>query len=480
MRIMEQTSSFVNASEYLKQLEYTDILIKPDISDAGITSFELFDSLVARGEKAARAQLPALLQLAKRDATPQLNRSKYDAVPLDQFYLHSIEILGLKNSTRSYVLGKLRLDEQQETSIDELERGLDQLYGSKYFTNVEYQLLPADTGYVLSLHVRENPYLSQFRLGLHYDDDFKTALLLNYTHRNFLFRNSRLSAEVAVGDNPRANFNYFVDRGLVPSLGLKVRANRFKTRVYRDGDPISQLQYFDFSSDLFIQSTIYDALAVGGGLQFEGVKISQDLAILGSTDVYHNYLNYYGFLDFDSFNRANYASKGTRLTITGRVISRAENFNSAYLPSSVIDLNYSQAVRFSSRLSMIGMIKGATTIGPNLDYPYNIFLGSMGQNYVNYIFPFIGYRYMELVGRNALLLRTDFYFEIFKKNYIVARGNIGKLESTFDNLFDSKVLLDGFSIGYSFDSPVGPLELNLMGSSNHKGVYTYISLGYWF
>ncbi|HBF20936.1 MAG TPA: hypothetical protein DDW81_12615, partial [Cryomorphaceae bacterium] len=480
VRILEQTSSFVNATEYMRQLDSVDLLIKPEIPEGGITSFDLFDTIVATGYHAARSKLPELRTMAQLKREKPLDRSNYDAVPLQNFYVHTVNVNGNENSTRDYILSKLRIEGEEYCSLKSLDKGIDRLYGSKYFQTVDYTLSPQDTGYQLNINVRENPSLSQLRLGIHYDDDFKTALLINYTRRNLLFKNSRFSFDLAVGDNPRLWMNYFVDRGLLPTLGLKFRAHRFETRIYQNRKPTNQLVYLDYSVDLFLQSTLYDAYALGGGIQLEGIDLSQDLDVLDQVDVNADYVNYYGFLDFDSFNRANFPSRGFKLSAMGRIIAKHENLQRFFEPSSVVDLHYSQVVPILKKLTLIGRVYGATTIGPNPDYPYNIFLGSLGRNYINYIYPFIGYRYMELIGRNTLVLRGDLHLEFVKDNYILLRGNVGKLESSFDDLFGSDVVLDGYSLGYSYDSPFGPLEVNVMGSTNHSDIYTYISLGFWF
>src|SRR5690606_31983143 len=134
--------------------------------------------------------------------------------------------------------------------------------------------------------------------------------------------------------------SYFIDRGLVSSLGIKFRANRFETRIYENREPVNQLNYFDFSFDLFVQSTIYDMLALGGGIQLEGVDLSKDLAIATGTDEYSSYINYYGFLDFDSYNSANYPTQGTRTSLSARIISEQEGLQRFFIPSSVIDFSF--------------------------------------------------------------------------------------------------------------------------------------------
>lgn len=480
VRILEQTGSFTNAREHMAQLEYTHLLIKPELEEGGITSFELFDLMMARGEEAARKQFSELLRLAKEDKSKPIARTNCDALPVEYFYVNSINIKGLEQYSETFVLGKLRVQPGETCNIDKLDRGLDQLYGSKYFNNIDYTLTPADTGYNLTLRVVEDQSLSEFRVGLHYDTDLKTALLVNYTKRNLLFRNSRFSAEIAVGDNPRARVNYFVDRGLVPSLGLKFSANRFETRIYENREAVNELNYSDFAVDLFVQSTAFDMLALGGGVQLEGVDLSKDLALTGGDDAFSTYINYYAFLDFDSYNDANYPTEGTLASLNIRMIAEHEDFQEYYIPSSVIDASFGQALSFSPKVSMIASAKGLFTIGPDLDYPYNIFLGSMGKKYINYITPFIGYRFMELPGRNAIVLRADGYVEFLKNHFIMIKANWGKLENSFQQTINSDLVLDGYSLGYSFNSPLGPLEISGTTSTNHSDFYLYINLGFWF
>ena len=482
VRILEQTSSFINAEEYVRQLDSVDLLIKPEIPEAGITTFNLFDTIVARGEKAARLQLKKLKLLAQ--SNPQLAQvtDTLHALPLKEFYISKIDVKGLVNSTKVFVLGKLRVNEGDVCEVEKLHNGLDRLYGSKYFENVDYTIEPADTGYRLIVNVRENRYLSQFRLGLHYDNDYKTAMLINFTKRNLLFKNDRFSIDLAVGDNPRVNFDYFIDRGLLPTLGFKFRSNRFQTHLYDEArNPINQLTYLDYSVDFFLQSTFKDAYAIGGGLQLEGVDLNQNLAVLDEVNLNSDYINYYGFLDFDSFNDANYPTKGFKFSAMARIIARQENLLTFYEPSSVIDASYSQVISFSPNFRMITRAFGASILGPDIEFPYNLFFGSQGNNYINYIKPFVGYRYMELVGRSGAFVRADLHYQFLKNHYIIGKANFGKLgANSFTELFGDDLLLDGYSLGYSFNSPLGPLEINFSGSTNHKDVYTYVSLGFWF
>lgn len=482
VQILEQTSSFIKADASKKQLKATDLVIQPNIPEIGMTSFDQFDYIVRNGKQTALQHIDELLALRRqKDNKPTEGKAKA-ATPMREIFVDSLIIIGNDHTTRNFAQGKLRIRDKELISMEKLDRGMDQLYGSRYYKNIDYTINPSDTGYNLIVKVKEAKSLSQFRIGLNYNDDFDAALLLNYTKRNLLFKNSLLTLDFAVSEDPRFMFNYFVDRGYIPTLGIKFRANRFDLRVYQDLKAITEIIYRDFSLDLYLQSTIRDALAVGGGIQVEGVALSESLDVIGLDINDQNYLNYYGFLDFDSFDDGNYPTAGTQVSIRGRIISRFEDFKEEFEPSSVFDGSFSQAFHFGKRFSGTGTLTGVGTIGPgfNNDFAYNIYLGSAGKDYINYIYPFIGYRFMELAGRNAVTVRADIYYEFIENHHLVFKGNIGKLQPSFDELLSSDILLDGYGLAYSYDSPVGPLEFTVMGSTNHGNIYSYLSLGFWF
>lgn len=478
VRVLEQTSAFLNAKNRKTSKELTDIWITPKMPEIGITTFDRFDEIVAEGEAEARKHLQALRQLANQDKIAEAQPPK--ATPLKEFYIHDITVNGLKSLTEDFVIGKLRVRKGRNCNIDRLEKGLDQLYGTKYFTTIDYTFSPADSGYVLNINLREKEYYQQLNLGLNYSDDFNAAVLLNYTNRNLIFKNSRLSVDLALGEMPRGEISYFVDRGFIPTLGLKLRSYRFRYSNIQNRVPVNENIYQDYSLHLFLQSTWRDAYAIGGGVQLEDISINQNFELGNINQLQKAYINYFGFLDFDSFDDADFPRSGIQLNVAYRILAERQGLKVFKEPSSVLDLKFQQAVGIGRKWGMTFEIFGATTIGPSLDEPYRVHLGSMGQSYINYIQPFVGYRFMELSGSNALTVAADFRYELFKNHFLKFKANYGRIENSFERLFVSDILLDGYSLGYSYNSIIGPLELNLAGSTNHPDITAYVRLGFWF
>jgi NTE family protein len=478
VRVLEQTSAFLNSKNLKQSQDLSDLWITPKIPEAGITTFDLFDEIVAAGEAEARKHWDELLALANRDKGK--NKSIEKALPQEEFYVHHIQINGLKSLTPDFVKGKLRVREARRCNINRLEKGLDQLYGTQYFNNIDYTLIPADTGYTLNINLREKDYFQSLKVGINYSDDYNAALLLNYTNRKLLFKNSRLSIDLALGDMPRGEISYFVDRGFIPTLGIKLRSYRFRYQDYQNQVALNERIYQDYTLDLFLQSTWRDAYAIGAGMQIEDIGINQNFDVGNFERFQKGFINYYGFIDFDSFDDANFPKSGFQFNANYRIIAERDGFEVFREPSSVLELSFKQAAAFGNNWSLVGRLYGASTIGPGLDEPYRIHLGSMGQSYINYIQPFIGYRLMELSGRNLLMARADLNYEAFKNHYFHLKVNFGKLEPTLDDIFASDILLDGYSLGYTYNSIAGPLEFNLAGSTNHTALYAYVRLGFWF
>lgn len=485
-QVLEQISSFINASEEFNQRQYTDLLIEPKLPEkANITSFSLFDSIISAGEQAARQHWEGLQYLAqqqKSSHSPAVNKSaKKRAVPMDKFYLGQLSIKGNTRVSNDFIIGKLRLQVGDTVTRSAIALGMDQLYGSRYFKSIYHTFEKADTGYHLIFKVDETEHLSKVKLGLHYDQDYKSAVLLNYTTRNLLFRNARLSLDFAFGDNSRLLANYYIDRGLIPSIGFRLRSNRFRFGTFVNQEKINQRKYFDISNQLFLQSTIADAYAVGGGVELDYVNITADINPQGITGLESTYLNYFAFLNFDSFNDRDFPNHGFQFRSSYRIISGRAGIDKRFIdPSSVLEAYYSQAIAVSPKITLLPQIRGVATLGPQADAPYKVYMGSLGENFINYNIPFAGYRFRELIGSNLLMARMDVNFQFSPNHYLTGIANFAKLSSNFDELFNPNILLDGYGLGYTFDSKLGPLSFYMMSSTNHQKVYSYISLGYWF
>lgn len=478
IRILEQVGSFPNMAYYEEQKKFADIVIHPPLENYNIISYEFSDTIIALGERETRKYATILDSVGA--LLPSLT-PRVPPVPKEEVFIRSIEVIGIKLTSSRFIISTLDIQEGDTAITERLRSGIEKLYGSQFYKLVDYRLWPiGDGGYDLEVRVIENENLRELNLGIHYDDDFRIGVLLNLTVRNALLKNSKFSLDAVISENPRGELSYIFERGFIPALGFKVDFHQFDSRIYLDRNPISEYTYTDFSSEIFIHSTLWDLYTVGGGVRLENIDISEPILRSEIEESNVTYLNYFGYIDFDSFNRTYKPNRGFSLMGEFKIISEQVDIRSYLEPTSVLHLTYKQAYGFGDRWGGRTTLMGAATIGPNAPFPYSIFLGSMGENYTQHIFPFLGYRYMELFGRNALMARADVWYEAFDNHFFSAHFNIGKLEASFGELYDSSTLLDGYGISYGYNSAIGPLELFLTKSTNHAELFTYVRLGFWF
>lgn len=479
VEVLDQIGSFQNALYYKEQKEKADVLIRPAIDEFTINDYLFTDTIIKRGYNESLLFKDQLSSIAQKQGNIFSERVCCIATPLQTFNVDSIVVIGVEEKQAKLALGKLHLKKPGEYNLDALDRGIDFLYGSKVYKKANFQYKTYHNKKTAVFELKEKSTRHSLGFGVHYDDDFSIALLTNYTMLNAGLPNATLKLDFAISENPRASVSWIIERGFVPALGIRATANQFQPKLYDNLEAISEFILFTYNVDLFLQSTLSNNYTIGTGLKWDNVDLSESIPILGLEREQNSYFIYHAFLDFDSFNRTFRPTTGFVFKAKLNVIANLTNIN-VQAASSVISAQFVKAIKITDKIGLNAGLDGAATIGADLDYPYNIFIGGLGQNYINFTFPFVGYRFMELIGTNYAALKASIFYEVAKNQFITVKGNIGKLEPTVDELFSSDVLLDGYGLSYAYKSPIGPLELTIMGSSNHSRIYTYISFGYWF
>ena len=316
-----------------------------------------------------------------------------------------------------------------------------------------------------------------FRVGLHYDTNYKASLLLNTTFRNVLLDGSKFSTNLSLGENPFLNINYFKNNGWKPGFGLNVEFNNLDVFTYNnEGRKISNLSYTEGSIQLFIQSIIRNSHAIGFGSELERTILKPRIDPMFSFDqTRQTFLNYYGFVELDSYDNAYFPKRGVKMYSEFRIITQKSQD-----PVLFFSGRTSKAIHLSPRGALLLHAYGGFAYGDSIPYQYNFYTGGLNPIKRNGVIPFVGFNFMERAEKNALVLRADLQIELFKNFYITAKVNAGNLKSDFSDLFTYNKMIGGYGITFSYNSWIGPVEYTLMKSTNRTMVLSFINIGYWF
>lgn len=476
INILEQVGSFPNMEKYEEEIEEIDLMIKPNVEEFTIVSYDNAREIIRRGAEET-IKYDSILSQWSVDSLPD----RTPPLPPKEVQFDAIIVHGTKATSPDFVRSTVGIHPNKLAKMSALQSGMERLYGSRFYHNVDYRILHTPDGKaLLHIYVDEIENNAQARIGLHYDDDYNIGLLLNLTVRNAILKNSKFALDVVISENPRGEMSYIFERGFIPALGFKTEFHQFNSRLYQNNNPISEYTFTQFGTEVFVHSTLWNLYTIGGGVKLENFDISEPILRGEIKESNTSYLNYFAFVDFDSFDRSYKPRKGFVLNGEFQIISEQENYRTYSEPVSILHLKYDLAIQMTKKWGGRFRWIGATTVGPDAPFPYSIFLGGMGENYSQHVFPFIGYRYMELFGRNAASLRGDLWYEFAPNQYISAIANVGKVEATINDLYSSNVLLDGYAISYGYNSPIGPVEFYVSKSTNHSNVYTYLRIGLWF
>jgi NTE family protein len=228
-KILSQVTVLQSIEKMKLNIKNTDIYIKPDIKDYGLISFDKGLNIIRKGEEASFAVYEQLKKYGNKKFEP----SNLKKTP-DSLDIANIDINALKNYTQSYVKGKLGFKEETKISYTDLKTGIDNINATQNFSSISYSFERNKSKDDLKLSLTENTNKTFLKFGLHYDDLFKSAVLVNITQKNYLFKNDIASFDFVLGDNIRYNLDYYIDNGFFWSFGFKSHFNQFNRNVAKN------------------------------------------------------------------------------------------------------------------------------------------------------------------------------------------------------------------------------------------------------
>lgn len=468
--ILNQVIDFGIKRDTKRQYKYTDINIKPDLKGMSATSYDDKKKILDSGYAEGMKYTSILDQLPKR----QFDRLRQRINPIysNVYKIDSIALDGGRIYGKNYVLGKMGLRLPSLQTYGSINKKIDRLVATNNYKFINYDIVPENDASYLKLYVTEDEARHFLKVGLHYDEIFKTGLLLNYSAKRLLTKNSNLSLDVVVGDKPRYYLNYFIDNGYIPGFGIYSSGMTIDLKNV-DNNVVDKWEWF--RNEAFIQSVWKDKFAIGGGISHDyfGAEIN------GLNKRYMRFLNPYVFLKSDTQNDKDFPSRGIYINTEGKVIDllKSEVEKRVIQIKADIRLNIPLSKQFSYRLNLYGGI----TLGDDLPEFYQYRLGGIfEQNLVNFK-SFGGFYFAQLNANNVILVSNDVQFK-FNKNYFLS-GNFSFANLSNDISFEDAAKVNFSSLGLTagYKSPFGQIKINFSHSlkNNQKGIFSVI-LGHWF
>ena len=487
--IFNQIINLTGQTRYEENIKLATVYIKVDVKGYSAASFNIpaLDTLVNRGEEAAREQWTALQKLKKEIGLPE----NYVAPRHGPFsslwsskdiFVKEITFDGIEDSDKKWIMHRCHLKENSKMRMEQLYEALTTLRGSQAYSNVSYKLTDTPQGYQLHF-ILEEKYERNLNLGIRFDSEEIASLLLNVRSRLDTRVPSWVSVTGRLGKRYLARVEYTLAPMQMRNFNFAYQFEYNDINIYDHGRRSYNTTYKYHSGEFGFSDVWFRNLRFGAGLNFEFFKYKDFLYNTGGQRLEvkpQHFFSYFAQLHYNTYNKGYFPSKGT--DVQGRYSLYTDNLTpyKGHAPFSALAASWAGVFSLTDRFALIPSLYGRVLIGKNIPYPYLNAMG--GENFGHYLpqqLPFAGITNLEIVDNSVLVTSLKLRQRIGSKNYVTFTGNVAFRNDNFFDIWGAKPVWGG-SVGYGYDSLFGPLEASLGYSSRSHKVGFYVNLGYVF
>lgn len=487
--VLSQLNNFSMIEKMEGKRRMTNIYIKPDTKGFSVVSFDNGQEIIKKGTEKAIEFINQLLPLVENNKRPAIKVAHKDSI-----YVGEIDFNNLENYTRAYILGKLKIRNNTKISHSQLEKGISTLNATQNFSSITYSLERIQKGERLTLNLKENKKNTFLKFGLHYDDLYKSGVLLNYTQKRIVTKNDVVSLDIILGDNFRYNFDYYIDNGFYWSFGLNSKLNSFNRNILTDfengmvltnlGINSVNIDYTDITNQAYVQTIFAQKFSFGAGLEFKYLKIASQ-TLQNTTPIFDksDYLSGFGYLKYDSFDQKYFPKKGWSFFGEMKTFLYSSDYTHQFERFSIAKAEAGIVIEPIKKFTIRSQTEVGFAIGERTISFFDFVLGGYGFVPANNFKPFFGYDFLSLAGDSYAKQTATIDYELYKKHHINFTGNFANVGNRIFEHTEGwlkKPTYTGYALGYGMESIIGPLEIKHSWSPETGNHFTWFSVGFWF
>lgn len=488
--ILGQIIDLTCQTNHEKNVDLTDTYIRVNVDGYSSASFTpaAIDSLMQRGEEAARAQWDSLIALKKKigisdDYVPKQHGPYSSLSNSRTIFVTKISFTGVETKDKKWLMKKCNLKEDSDITTQQIEQALFQLRGSQSYSSASYKLMHTSEGYHLTFMLEEK-YEKRINLGIRFDSEEIASLLVNGTADIKTHIPSRLSLTGRLGKRYAARIDYTLEPMQQRNFNFSYMFQYNDINIYDKGDRAYNLTYKYHLAEFGFSDVWYKNFRFGLGFRFEYYKYKDFLfkkPELADLDIEsEHFLSYFAQVHYNTYDKGYFPSKGSDFSASYSLYTDNMAQYNEHAPFSALKGSWASVIPVTRRFSIIPSIYGRILIGKDFPYPIQNAIG--GEVYGLYIpqqLPFAGITNIELMNNSIMIASVKFRQRMGSIHYLTLTGNYGLTESNFFDILRGKQLY-GISAGYGMDSIFGPLEITFGYSNRTDKGGCYVNLGYYF
>jgi NTE family protein len=363
--------------------------------------------------------------------------------------------------------------------------------GTRYYNRIIYNLNPQpDHSVKIIFDVSENP-LTFGKLSLHYNQFTGISAILNVTSRDFFTPNSRSSVTLNIGENFRVKGEHlqYLGRGRKFALILTTQFDQINITTYAKSKEAGIYNQNYFLMDGKLGYSTNRDLTMGIGTRFEWIKYNPSITSAIEFNGTDNFPTSYVYFKHNSLDRPVYPKKGVRSDLEGDwVYTQNPNIQ---LHTSIRDadtLTASNAYpRIKFHFESYSPLSDKSTLLFQIQSGMNFQKGNIMNQFsiggLTYSFhdqiTFAGLREGSYYASSAAALLAGFRYNFYGNLYLTGKANV-MFNNFVDNdkkFYNTPDFLSGYSLTFTYNFVLGPLELSAMYCDQWKRVMGYVNIG---
>ena len=488
--ILGQIVDITCQSNHEKNVDLTDTYIRVNVDGYSSASFTpaAIDTLMRRGEEAAKAQWNSLLALKKKivisdNYVPKRHGPYSSLSNVRTIYVTDISFSGVEANDKKWLMKKCNLKENSNITTQQIEQALYQLRGSQSYSSASYTLTDTPEGYHLNFLLQAK-YEKRINLGIRFDSEEIASLLINGTADLKTHIPSRLSLTGRLGKRYAARIDYTLEPMQQRNFNFSYMFQYNDINIYEEGERAYNTTYKYHLAEFGFSDVWYKNFRFGLGFRFEYYKYKDFLfkkpEFIGLDVESEHFLSYFAQVHYNTYDKGYFPSKGSDFKAAYSLYTDNMAQYNEQAPFSALSASWASVIPATRRFSIIPSIYGRVLIGKGIPYPLKNAIG--GEVYGFYIpqqLPFAGVTNMELMENSIIITSLKFRQRMGSIHYLTLTGNYGLTDSHFFEILKGKQLF-GISAGYGMDSVFGPLEISLGYSNQTDKGSCFVNLGYYF
>ena len=488
--ILGQIVDITCQSNHDKNVDLTDTYIRVNVDGYSSASFTpaAIDTLMRRGEEAAKDQWSSLLALKKKigiaeDYTPKQHGPYSSLSNARTIYVTDISFSGVEVDDKKWLMKKCKLEENSDISTQQIEQALNQLRGSQSYSSASYTLKETPEGYHLNFLLQEK-YERRINLGIRFDSEEIASLLVNATADLKTHIPSRLALTGRLGKRYAARIDYTLEPMQQRNFNFSYMFQYNDINIYEEGERAYNTTYKYHLAEFGFSDVWYKNFRFGLGLRFEYYKYKDFLfkkpEISDLKVESEHFLSYFAQVQYNTYDKGRFPSKGSDFRAAYSLYTDNMAQYNDHAPFSALNASWASVIPVTRRFSVIPSIYGRILIGRDFPYPLqNAIGGDVPGFYIPQQLPFAGVTNLELMDNTIMIASIKFRQRMGAIHYLTLTGNYGLTDSNFFDILKGKQLF-GVSAGYGMDSIFGPLEISLGYSNQTDKGSCFVNLGYYF